>query len=69
MNPIEYASMELTMIPDFLPPPEARRMAEGAAKALEVDALTASVFREQASGKLEVSKRMMGRLLNLYAAH
>lgn len=59
--------MEFTIIPDFLPPPEelAKRLKK-VKVTLEVDALTAEVFRQQAGGRNDASK-LMGKLLDVYA--
>lgn len=70
-NKIKYTDepMAFTIIPDFLPSPEKLRLRLKKVKVtLEVDAPTASLFRAIAGGKLEDSKRMMGELLDLYAA-
>ena len=61
--------MEFTIVPDFLPPPEELRLRLKKVKiTLEVDAPTMDVFRTKAGGKPEDSRRMMGKLLDLYAA-
>jgi len=61
--------MECTVIADFLPPPEELRLRLKKVKVtLEVDAPTASLFRAKAGGKVKDSQRMMGELLDLYAA-
>lgn len=61
--------MEFTVIPDFLPPPEELRMRLKKVKVtVEIDAPTESLFRVKAGGKVDASRRMMGKLLDLYAA-
>ncbi len=69
-KPIRYTNepMEFTVIPDFLPPPEKLRMRLKKVKVtVEVDVPTESLFRAQAGGKVDDSRRMMGKLLDLYA--
>lgn len=61
--------MEFTVIPDFLPPPEELRERLKKVKVtVEVDAPTVRVFHEKAGGRGADSRRMMGKLLDLYAA-
>jgi hypothetical protein len=61
--------MEFTIIPDFLPPPEElRKRLKKVKVTVEVDAPTVRVFREKAGGRGDDSRRMMGKLLDLYAA-
>ena len=61
--------MEFTVVPDFLPPPEELRLRLKKVKiTLEVDAPTVGIFRARAGGRLAQSRRMMGKLLDLYAA-
>lgn len=60
--------IECTIIPDFLPPPEKLRLRLKKVKVtVEVDAPTERLFRDQAGSK-DASRRMMGKLLDLYAA-
>jgi hypothetical protein len=61
--------MEFTIIEDFLPPPQELRMRLRKVKVtVEVEAPTVQVFRRKAGRSPSGYRRMMGRLLDLYAA-
>ena len=62
--------MEFTIIPDDLPSPqELRRCLRKVKVTVEVDAPTVDVFRRKAGRGPAGYRRMMGRLLDVYAVH
>jgi len=61
--------MEFTIIADDLPSPEElRRRLRKVRVTVEVDAPTVAVFRKKAGRGRVAYRRMMGRLLDVYAA-
>ena len=61
--------MKFTIVEDFLPPPEELRLRLRKVKVtVEVDPPTVEVFRKRAGRDAGAGRRMMGKLLDMYAA-
>ena len=68
---IKYANepMKFEVIEDFLPPPEELRLRMRKVKiTVQVGAPTVEAFRKKAGRRADGYRRMMGELLDVYAA-
>ena len=66
----EDEPMDLEVVPDFLPPPEAlvRKQSEGMKVTLVLDRHTVEFFKREADRQGASYQRMIRRLLEIYAA-